>query len=1176
MSTAAAPAVEAAATETETTPDCPAPSSDDPTPTVETTSLPCVVPAGTSGDDDKAAVGWVWPGVGLTAIGALGLIATGRGYTPRDPAVAPPQSVGPERPAEPARPQEPSPPTDPSLPADPARPTEPAQPGGSTGPTDPHPPGDSTPPENPPPPEDPTPPKDPIPPKDPTPPEEPHPPSEPPKTDEPTQPVDPGRPGQPVDPLPPADPVATDPAPLPPPPFLALADDGGLSTTDRHTRDARVAVSGLASGAIWQFSLDRGQTWREGQGDALEAALFTRDGLHTVLARQTDAHGTSAIRTLRFVLHAHADTPDLSSQPGPQAALNQVVDRAALAAGIALTATAEALTLQDLHELRLRLGGDGFDPLNDRLHLDRALDLNRSAEAEGVRIGGLEGLAYRYDAATASLAIWRADGSAMTGSEAAALTNAIRLNNLQERPREGERTVTLSVLDVAGNLGAEARVSVTVDSRVPTLDFNGVQAGLDADIVFRSLDTPRPLLPDGAGLQHANPDASFQQVTIEVSGSGASRDDVLGSQDGGTVTAFDQTDTRFTVAGATWQATRVADGIVFRLDDGAWASAAQTQALLESLMLGNAATQPLEGARQFKVTVTDHLGRTGSATSVLLLDTTPPLIDFDGTAAGRDVGLTVASGVPIAVPLGTPTKTQVAETSGVVELKFRFTSAVAGALAPNSPSGPDQRTDAELFGFYDRDKPDQLFRLGDLGHEWAFTAVGWVKGLLLDMACTRPADGSVVVTITPNMTLTADMTNYLLEHLAYRSGVGPVAGLRQLEIIATDRAGNVGVVPTLATLDVKPVGTPVVLLGRASDTGVSPHDGLTSANGSAASPMTIGGYAAADATLTLFRDANGDGRSQMGEELGTVVADSAGRWQYQLSGASLADGTHHFGAVANGLTSGLLAVTVDTTAPDSAVAVGDTVSPRPVVTGTTEAGAEVTVEFDTDGNPANGYELRYLTRADADGHWRVDTALASPTVGTAHRFEAGDTVHLRVLAADRAGNLTVRTAEALVADTQYRISDAQVIDGPEGSRQMVFTVSRSGDLSEAGSVRFAVDRASTTASQSADELAGGLDFSGPSAGALAFASGESSKTIRFTVHERADREADEQVAVRLEAPIHGAIDDGVGLGRIEAVRTGPLQGVADDFTHADLLVRLTEPTSAAAIALMNVGGQSVI
>jgi len=914
-----------------------------------------------------------------------------------------------------------------------------------------------------------------------------------------------------------------------------LAQDSGLSATDHRTRDARVNVSRLAPDAHWQFSLDLGQTWHDGQGDTVDAALFTRDGLHTVLARQTNAHGSSGLSALRLALYTHADDLDLSSQPGAQSALHASVDRAALAAGVALTATEAALTPQDLHELRLRLGGDGFDPLNDRLRLDRDLDLSRDGQAQDVRIGGLEGLAYRYDAATSSLAIWRADGSAMTGSEAAALTNAIRLTNPQERPREGERIVTLSVLDVAGNLGADARVSVTVDSRVPTLDFNGVQAGLDADIVFRSLDAPRPLLPDGAGLRHANPDARFQQVTIEASGSGASRDDVLGSRDGGTVTALDQADARFTVAGATWQATRVADRIVFRLDDGTWASADQTQALLESLTLGSAAAQPLEGARQFKVTVTDHLGRTGSATSVLSLDTTPPLIDLDGTAPGRDVGLTVASGVPIAVPLGTPTKTQVAETSGVVQLQFRFTSAVAGALAPTTPSGPAQRNDAELFGFYDRDKPEQLFRLGNLGEEWAYTAVGWFRGLLLDMACTRPADGSVVVTITPNMTLTADMMNYLLEHLAYRNGIGPVAGLRQLEITATDRAGNVGIVPTLATLDVQPVGTPVVLLGRGSDTGMSPHDGLTSANGSAASPMTISGYAAADATLTLFRDANGDGRFQAGEELGTVVADSAGRWQHQLSGASLADGTHHFGAVANGLTSGLLAVTVDTTAPDSVVTVGAALSPRPVLTGTTEADAAVTVEFDTDGNLANGHELRYLTRADADGHWRVDTALASPTVGTAHRFEGGDTVHLRVIAADRAGNLTVRTADALAADTRYSISDAQVIDGAEGSRQMVFTVSRSGDLSEAGSVRFAVDRASTTASQSADELAGGIDFSGPSTGLLSFAAGETGKMIRFTLPDNRDRGADEQVAVRLEAPVHGRIDDGLGVGTLAAV-----------------------------------------
>lgn len=1185
------PASSATAPASDTTiPDCPAPAFDTPAPVnadadidAQNTAVPCgtrseVTSSAATDDDRGPVIGWIWPGAGLITPWAFGVMAGGLRGTRDDAPFAPAHAIGPGRPTDPATPGEPASPANPSDPggsgnsggsgdsgssgnsgssgssgdsgdsgssgnsgnagnsADPAGPTDPARPTDPTDPTNPSQPGDPSHPE------DPSQPGNPTRPGDTGHPEDPSRPAEPPLPEDPTRPEGPSEPAQPGgDPTPPVDPFEPDPALRPGPVRLALAQDSGMSAVDHRTRDAQVIVTGLAPEANWQFSLDLGQTWHDGQGNSVDAALFTRDGLHTVLARQANAHGSSGLSALRLALYTHANDLDLSSQPGPQSALHRIVDRATIAAGVALTATDAALTPQDLHELRLRLGGDGFDPLNDRLRLDRDLDLSRDGQAQGVRIGGLDGLAYRYDAATASLAIWRADGSALTGSDAAALTNAIRLNNLQTRPRDGERTVTLSLLDVAGNVSADAQVSVMVDTRVPTLDFNGARPGLDADIAFRTLTAPRALLPDGAGLRHANPDARFQQVTIDAGGAGASRDDVLGSRDGGAVTALDQAANTFTVAGTAWHASRAADRFVFRLEDGSWASAAQTQALLESLTLGSVASQPQEGPRQFKVTVTDHLGRTGSATSVLLLDTTPPVLDLNGAAPGLDASLTAVSGVPIGVTLGLPTRSQVTESSGVVQLQFKFTSAVAGALAPTNNYPPNLRGDTEIFGFYDLDKPDQLLFMDNLGQPFSHSAVGWFPGLLMDMVYTRPGDGTVVVTIMPNMTLTENVTQTLLERLAYKCGIGQVPGVRQVEITATDRAGNVSIVPTLATLDVKPIGTPVVQLGRGSDTGASAHDELTFANGSAASPLTLAGFAAAAATVTLFRDADDNDLLEAGEALGTVVADSTGRWQYTLAGAALADGTHRFGAVASGFTSALLAVTVDASAPDSVIDIGSTVRPRPVLGGKTEANVSVTVELDTDGNLDNGYEVRYLTRADADGRWQLDTATATPVAGAARRFDGGDTVHLRVLATDRAGNVTTRTASAVAADTVYSLSDGQLVDGADGTTQLVFTVTRSGDLGEAGSVRFAVDRASTTASQSADELAGGIDFSGPSAGLLSFAAGETVKTIRFTV--QGERGVIEEVGIRLEAPVHGRIDDGLGIGSLPVVDLDRLQGV---------------------------------
>jgi hypothetical protein len=293
--------------------------------------------------------------------------------------------------------------------------------------------------------------------------------------------------------------------------------------------------------------------------------------------------------------------------------------------------------------------------------------------------------------------------------------------------------------------------------------------------------------------------------------------------------------------------------------------------------------------------------------------------------------------------------------------------------------------------------------------------------------------------------------------------------------------------------------------------------------------------------VTVFLDADGDGVMAGNEVLGTVVADGDGRWELRLAGAGLEDGVYRFGAVADGLTSGALELTVDTHPPASVVAIGDTVQPRPVLSGTTDARVEVTVEIDTDDNIANGYELRYVTHSDAAGQWRVDTATATPVAGERHRFDAGDPVHVRVTSADLAGNVTVKTADSVTAGATYSISDSHVIEGTDGSREMVFMVTRDGDLSEAGSVRFAVDRGASSAGSSGATLASAADFSGASTGLLSFAAGETSKLVRFTVNGDHYREVNEKVVVRLEDATAGRIADGLGIGNINEIDVNRLQ-----------------------------------
>nr|WP_297390137.1 type I secretion C-terminal target domain-containing protein [uncultured Roseateles sp.] len=926
-------------------------------------------------------------------------------------------------------------------------------------------------------------------------------------------------------------------------------------------------ISGLADKATWQFSLDLGLTWQDGQDDTIPASQFTQDGAQTVLARQINAQGASEITTLRFVLQTRADDLDLSSTAGLQTTVTSVVDRFQLAPGVALTATQDALTAQDLSALRVRITGVGFDPINDKLQLDQALDLDVSTARDNIEIGGLAGLSYRYDADTASLSIWRSDGTALTGSDAAALSNALRLSNTMGRPREGERLVALSVVDLAGNVSAESQVSVVMDNHVPSLDLNGLLAGVDAETVIHDLATPQPLLAPGGTLSHTNPDATFQQVTIDISGESVSPDDHLGCLDGGVITQLGQVDLTITVAGVQWRAMALADRYQFMLADGSTASLAQTQALLDSLRLIDTSPLALEGPRSYQITVTDHLGRTGTATSLFIIDRSAPVIDLNGPAPGLDRTVTVSPGLPIAFPLAMPSKTEITEANGIVRLQFRFSSEVGGAFVATDADDPANADRLERFGLYDRADPEQTAGTLSMGTASSVEATTSTPGLRYGITCERSPDGTVLFTVVPSMTLTADMTRALLEQLAYSAGAGAVVGTRHVEITATDVAGNVSAVASQVTLELRPAGTPAILLSRDSDSGLSPYDGVTSANGSAASPLILKGYAAAGATVTVFLDADGDGVMAGNEVLGTVVADGNGRWKLQLAGAGLEDGVYRFGAVADGLTSGALELTVDTHPPASVVAIGDTVQPRPVLSGTTDARVEVTVEIDTDDNIANGYELRYVTHSDAAGQWRVDTATATPVAGERHRFDAGDPVHVRVTSADLAGNVTVKTADSVTAGATYSISDSHVIEGTDGSREMVFMVTRDGDLSEAGSVRFAVDRGASSAGSSGATLASAADFSGASTGLLSFAAGETSKLVRFTVNGDHYREVNEKVVVRLEDATAGRIADGLGIGNINEIDVNRLQaayGLRDLNPHQnDFAIRVRRSSDNA-------------
>jgi hypothetical protein len=93
-------------------------------------------------------------------------------------------------------------------------------------------------------------------------------------------------------------------------PTLALLANSGISS-DSITNSGIVNVSGLESGATWQYSTDAGTNWTTGTGTSF---TVTGDGEKSITVRQTDASGNTSITStaLAFTLDASAATPTLA------------------------------------------------------------------------------------------------------------------------------------------------------------------------------------------------------------------------------------------------------------------------------------------------------------------------------------------------------------------------------------------------------------------------------------------------------------------------------------------------------------------------------------------------------------------------------------------------------------------------------------------------------------------------------------------------------------------------------------------------------------------------------------------------------------------------------------------------------------------------------------------------
>ena len=122
-------------------------------------------------------------------------------------------------------------------------------------------------------------------------------------------------------------------------PSLTLASDTGISASDNLTSNATINVSGLESGATWQYQVDNGTTWLTGTASSFTAS----EGTHSYSVRQTDAAGnTSTISTVvTYTLDTSVVAPTLAlaSDTGTNSSDNTTTNPTVLVTGLESGAT---------------------------------------------------------------------------------------------------------------------------------------------------------------------------------------------------------------------------------------------------------------------------------------------------------------------------------------------------------------------------------------------------------------------------------------------------------------------------------------------------------------------------------------------------------------------------------------------------------------------------------------------------------------------------------------------------------------------------------------------------------------------------------------------------------------------------------------------------------------------
>jgi hypothetical protein len=109
------------------------------------------------------------------------------------------------------------------------------------------------------------------------------------------------------------------------------------------------------------------------------------------------------------------------------------------------------------------------------------------------------------------------------------------------------------------------------------------------------------------------------------------------------------------------------------------------------------------------------------------------------------------------------------------------------------------------------------------------------------------------------------------------------------------------------------------------------------------------------------------------------------------------------------------------------------------------------------------------------------------------------------------------------APASFSIDDVAVVEGDSFTKTLTFTITRSGNLAAASSVKYATANGTAVAPG---------DYSAKALTTLTFSAGQAMKTVVITIKGDTLIELDETFSLNLSAPVAALIDDGTGAGTI--------------------------------------------